>query len=210
MRLVLIRHGEAQTALDGIVGCHEGCTGLSPHGRQQAERLRDRLARTAELADATVLYASILPRAVQTAEIIAPSLGSLPVQTSCDLCEQHAGEADGLSWEEADERYLTAGMWDDNPFRTFAPGGESVAQFVSRAGTALHDLAERHPDETVVVACHGGVIRAAYVAFGAVALPFLSAMHHDNTGITEWVRNGARPGWTLVRHNDAAHLLTSE
>src|SRR4029453_8022392 len=92
-RVVLIRHGEAQVAVDQIVGGHEGCTGLSELGRRQAEALRDRLAGTDELAAATALSASILPRAIETAEIIAPAFGDLKVETHCDLCEIHPGQA---------------------------------------------------------------------------------------------------------------------
>lgn len=227
MRLVLIRHGEAQTALDQLVGCHTGCTGLSERGRRQAELLRDRLARTGELDDATVLYSSILPRAIETAEIISPALGSPEVQRTCDLCEQHAGEADGLSWDEANEKYWNVAGWHSGAeswtaaFHPLAPGGESVSQFVSRAATALHDLARQHRDETVVVACHGGVIRASFVAFTPVALSFLTHLHVENTAISEWtydagtgtgtdVDNRTGSGaWRLTRHNDHAHLLPS-
>jgi len=213
VRLVLIRHGEAQAALDQVVGCHTGCTGLSDRGRQQAELLRDRLVRTGELRDAAVLYSSILPRAVETAEIIAPAVGHLDVQRSCDLCEQHAGEADGLSWEQANEKYWNVGDWHSGAeswtaaFHPLAPGGESVSQFVSRAATALHRLARRHPDETAVVACHGGVIRAAFLAFAPVALSFLTHMRVENTGINEWIYDDDAGAWRLSRHNDHAHLL---
>ena len=65
-RLVLIRHGEAQSAIDGVVGGPLGCTGLSELGRRQADALAARLVRTGELAGAVALYASTLPRAIET------------------------------------------------------------------------------------------------------------------------------------------------
>ncbi|TML43349.1 MAG: histidine phosphatase family protein, partial [Actinobacteria bacterium] len=89
-RLVLIRHGLAQCAVDSIVGGIKGCTGLAPDGRTQAERLRDRLLRTGELRDADAVYTSVLPRAIETAEIIAPGLGragEAPAKQDADLCE---------------------------------------------------------------------------------------------------------------------------
>src|SRR5450759_1486061 len=75
-QLYLIRHGEAMGAIKGFVG--DG--GLSSLGVQQAEQLRDRLLATKEIA-ADVLIASTLPRAQQTAQIIAPALG-VPVQSA--------------------------------------------------------------------------------------------------------------------------------
>ena len=90
--------------VDSIVGGHEGCRGLSDRGRRQVEALRDRLVATGELR-ADALYASVLPRAIQTAEILAPALGGLDVRQDCDLCEHHPGEGDGLTWAEFEERY---------------------------------------------------------------------------------------------------------
>ena len=40
----------------------------------QVRALADRLARTGELAGVDALYASVLPRAVATAEMLAPAL----------------------------------------------------------------------------------------------------------------------------------------
>ena len=43
-RVVVIRHGESACNVAGVVGGHTGCSGLSPVGQMQAEKLRDRLA----------------------------------------------------------------------------------------------------------------------------------------------------------------------
>jgi broad specificity phosphatase PhoE len=57
------------------------------------------LSATGELGRVDALLASILPRAVETAELIAPALGLDPdsVDQDCDLCELHPGECDGMS-----------------------------------------------------------------------------------------------------------------
>jgi probable phosphoglycerate mutase len=202
-RLVLIRHGEARAALDRVVGGDRGCTGLSDRGRVQAEALRDRLARTGEVS-ADVLLASTLPRAVETADIIAPSLGRLPVMQDCDLCELHPGECDALSWEEYDARY-GVDMANDL-YAPMSPGGESLAEFVLRVGRALHRLAKEHEGRNVVVACHGGVVIGSMINF--FGLPVAPALRPDlfveNTSITEWQKRDGR--WSLVRFNDVAHL----
>jgi probable phosphoglycerate mutase len=201
-RLILIRHGEAQSYLDQIVAGEKGCSGLSDLGRQQAAALRDRLARTGELADASALYASVLPRAIQTGEIFAPAIGELPVKPDCDLCELHPGQCDGMSWDEFRTTY-GADEWD--PEREMSPGGESWVGFVKRVEDALHRLVRTHPDETVVVACHGGVVMSSLlVGFGLD--PIGRRLNPpENTSLTEWsVGDDGR--WQLVRYNDAAHL----
>lgn len=212
-RVVLIRHGESNSTVHQIVGGHEGCTGLSERGRRQAEMLAARLHRSGELTGATALLTSVLPRAVETAEIIAPALGGLIPKQDCDLCEIHPGEGDGLTWEEFRNRYMPADG-SRSPYRAWSPGGESWATFMARVGTSLGDVARRHRGETVVVVCHGGVIEGGFAAFGNQPLrrPFDVAI--ENTSITEWRRfddaGGGPPEqarWQLVRFNDAAHLL---
>jgi probable phosphoglycerate mutase len=209
-RLVLIRHGEAQTALDGILGGERFCNGLSYEGRRQAIALRDRLIATEELGKVDALYASSLPRAVETAEIIAPALGDPEIVIERDLREFDPGEADGMSWEEFNERYPLPEVRDPHKPRT--PGGESWAAFGARVERTLARIVEKHEGETVVIACHGGVIEHAFHLWGLSTLDGLF-IEIFNTGITEfqwsepWPWHAPGPNaWRLVRHNDAAHL----
>ena len=210
-RIVLVRHGESRAQELGILGGHAGCQGLSETGRAQAASLRDRLAASGELADATALYSSIMPRAVETASIIAPALGGLEVRSECDFCEGHPGDADGLTWAELDERFPSEG-WDADSRR--APGWETWREMGERVSRALDGLVERHAGETIVVACHGGVVVHSMLHF--LALEEQTATQRawldaTNTSLTEFrfgknpYEVGTRPV-QLVRFNDAAHL----
>ena len=215
-RILLVRHGEAHAAHSGTVAGFS-CTGLTDEGRRQAAALRDRLARTGEAA-ADVLYASVMRRAVETAEIIAPALGVADVVEDCDLCEIHVGEADGMAWQEAVERF---GPFDFSrrPDARWTPSGESWVEFVERVGARLDRVAEEHAGETVVVACHGGVVDASLVhVLGADRRQFPGFhLFTMNTSLTElhWLPSSegtpwafqARSMWRLVRYNDAAHLF---
>jgi probable phosphoglycerate mutase len=204
-RIVFIRHGQALAFTEQIVAGH-ACKGLSDHGRSQAASLRERLLRTGELRDATAFYASLMRRAHETAEIIAPGIGdgSLEIRQDCGLCEQHPGEADGILWSEYDERYggLDTIHREDRS-RIGAPGSESVDMMVERVGAALERLARQHPDETIVVACHGGVVGCSFEALAGIRLGSL-VRFTENTAITEWHHSVI--GWELIRYNDAAHL----
>jgi probable phosphoglycerate mutase len=205
MRVVLIRHGESKAMIDRIVSGHDTCEGLSERGHEQAARLRDRLLRTDELRNATAVFTSILPRAIETAATIAPALGSgaLDALEHCDWCEQHPGDGEGLPFDEYDARY---GVFheDDDRERVRAPGSESVAMFVERVEKAILRLVEEHDGETVVIVCHGGVVNCAIEVLGGV--PFGKLVRYvDNTSITELVRD-EDDHWWLARLNDAAHL----
>ena len=206
-RLILIRHGEARAAIDRVIAGHRGCRGLSATGIQQAEALHDRLRSTGEIR-ADVVVSSVLPRAVHTAEIIAPALGAKQVRHDCDVCEVHPGECDGMPVDEYDRRYgfnMTA-----EPERPLSPGGESLVAFQQRVTAGLNRLIEAHSGQSLVIVCHGGVINVAmHWLLGAPPLhaqpPF--RLEPANTSITEWARadHSGRP-WLLVRYNDFAHL----
>jgi broad specificity phosphatase PhoE len=207
--LVLIRHGESAAQTGGFVSGHDTCRGLSPLGRRQAEALRDRLAATKELGTVDVVYTSILPRAIETAALIAPALATpRDAIAECDWCEIHPGEAEGLTWDEIAERYPAGDAFvaTNDPFISRFPGGETWAEFAARAGGRLRRVALEHPGERVVVVSHGGIIGASFVALGELPIGQVIPMTYEvtNSSITEWRCTGNT--WRLARFNDAAHL----
>ncbi len=216
-RLVLIRHGEAVCNVSGVCGGILGCNGLTDLGRRQVEALRNRLRLTGELAGADALYASVLPRAIETAELIAPALvaagadgrpgPTLKPVAECKLCELHPGDADGLTWAEFTERFDSLD-WDADPWQPIAPGGESWAGFVNRVAGALDDIVADHPGQLVVVACHAGVIEASLLAKTPVAGGLEGArlqLRTQHASMTGWEIDAGR--WRLLGYNDAAHHL---
>lgn len=205
MRLVLVRHGDAHAGFHGVIGGPTGCRGLTDRGRAQAEALRDHLARTKRV-QADVVVASTLPRAVETASIIAPGLGLEVRGHEHDLCEVHTGEADGLTWAEYTDRYGSFDM-EAEPDRVFAPEGDSWNSFHERVDRILQRLAADHPDETVVAVCHAGVVMASMRLLLDIPHPGGSTrMRPSNTGLTEWEHDPVLDRWTLHCFNDTAHL----
>lgn len=203
-RVVLIRHGESNVTVQRVIGGHRTCTGLSPLGRQQAERLRDRLAGGAELADVTVLMSSEYRRAIETAEIIAPAF-DMAIETDVRFGEHDPGPVcDGLTFREFVDRY---GMpdWNGDPHSVTFPEGETLAQFHLRVGEALSEVVAKQQGGVLVIVCHGGVVDA--VLRYLLRLPPTGGfeLHTVNTSLTEFAQT--KPGrWRLVRYNDAAHL----
>lgn len=202
-RLLVVRHGESQVTVDRVIGGPKTCSGLSELGRRQAEALLQRLV-DAPL-DVDHVWASTMPRAIETAQIILPALGDLELQIDADLEEHRPGDADGLPFAEFGDVFE---MFDfvDEPFRPMAPGAESLADFHRRAGAALHRVVADHPGESTVVACHAGVVDVALRSFLGWGLRPTFDLHTLNTSITEFTRKDDRDRWTLVRYNDAAHL----
>jgi probable phosphoglycerate mutase len=203
-QLYLIRHGEAMGAIKGFVG--DG--GLSPLGVQQAEQLRDRLLATKEIA-ADVFIASTLPRAQQTAQIIAPAIG-VPLQYDDEIQEMRPGEADGMPVDEFRKLYGEPDF-ETNPYHPVAPGGESWGQFMLRVGTALDRILRTHEGKTILLVCHGGVIDGAFLYFFKTSAwtPPEARFYTRNTSITHWQQYTTyqqQQRWRMIRYNDAFHL----
>ena len=215
--LVLIRHGEAVCNVSGVCGGPKGCKGLTDRGRAQVAALRDRLAETGELAGADALYASVLPRAVETAVALAPALAAVypggvageppAVVEECGFCELHPGEADGLAWSEFSARFGNPD-WDADPGQPIAPGGESWTGFVRRVAGALDAVVAGHPGQLVVVACHAGVVEASLLAKTPVVGGLDGArmqLRTQHASLTTWEVDAGN--WKLIGYNDGAHHL---
>ena len=205
--LYLIRHGQAVVNVTQVMGGPKGDTGLTSLGKEQARRLHDRLA-TGEIR-ADVLLSSTLPRARETAEIIAPALG-LPIAYEDDLQEMRVGpEADGLSAKEYIRRFGWIEL-EDAPFTPINPGGESWARFTLRVSETLTRIAQEHRGKAVVIVCHGGIIDASFLHFfglNAHAYPPVRFLTR-NTSITHWAYfpRKERWHWRLEVYNDINHL----
>ena len=200
-RLVLVRHGEANCNVAGVVGGPRGCTGLTALGREQAQALAERVGATREFHDAIALYSSVLARAKETAAIVAGSLSRELVVEDCDLCELHPGEADAMNW---DQMISTFGGpdWDNDPEEPFAPGGESWTGFYERCVAAFFRLSREHPEGQVLLFVHGGVVEQAMkLAMGAPASARLR-LRTEHCSLTEIEIHQGEV--RLLRYNDRA------
>ena len=203
-RLIYVRHGESNTTVARTIGGPRTCSGLSPLGIAQSERLRDRWTRSSEFT-VDVVISSHYPRAIQTAEIFAEAFGSPKVVVDAGFGEHDPGpDCDGMQFAEFIETYGTA-AWSDDPFGVSFPGGETLAEFQFRVGRTVRSVIDTHDGATIVVACHGGVIDA--VIRQALRMPPTGSFTINtlNTSITELLRHESG-SWTLRRYGDVAHL----
>lgn len=204
--LILIRHAETLWNLQDRIQGHSDIP-LSDRGLRQAERLAQHIHRH----PITAIYASDLLRARQTAEIIAASL-RCAVTFDPALREILLGAWEGLTPAEVNRQFdQSYEQWKRRPSSVRIPGAEPVAAFHERTRTALRAISRRHPQETVAVVTHGGVI-AGYLAdiLQADFDHVLRKMRLDNTGLTivEW-RDDDLPFVAAINDYRHLHGLTS-
>ncbi|MFF5261138.1 histidine phosphatase family protein [Actinomadura viridis] len=199
--LLLVRHGASQAARADrpfpLVG-GQGDPDLAPEGREQAERVAERLGR--ERIDA--IYATTLRRTARTAEPLARRLG-LDVRVEAGLREVHLGEWEGglLRRMVAENHPLAQRMWTEERWDVI-PGAEEHEAFRERVRASIDRLARNHPGGRVAVFTHGGVIgQALALAAGSRPFAFVGA---DNCSISRVVVVDGR--WSVRGFNDIAHL----
>lgn len=203
-RLLFVRHGESNTTVARRIGGFRTCTGLSPLGQVQSKRLRDRWLASDEFR-ADVVISSQFQRALETAQIVTPALGDMPIEVLDGFGEHDPGEScDGMTFDAFVEKFGPQN-WDGDPYNVGFPGGETLADFHHRVGETIADTVRRYEGKRVVIFCHGGVVDAALRQ--AMKAPPMGSFDiwTLNTSITEL--HVVAPGrWRLIRYNDHAHL----
>jgi broad specificity phosphatase PhoE len=200
--VTFIRHGQTHA---NAVGCWEGWSdsALTPLGWAQARTVANRLA--AKCGKIVTIYTSPLQRALQTATAIGATLGLQPVSVE-GLKEINFGELDGISLKEMEACHPALFVrWQDRTDMEFQwPGGERRADFFRRAARACDYILSLHPNDSVVIVTHDGVLRACLAHLLPNQLDQWWGYPLDNCGMTRIDVNGA--GTRLLVLNDNTHL----
>jgi 2,3-bisphosphoglycerate-dependent phosphoglycerate mutase len=199
--LLLVRHGESEPARPDqpfpLVDGHSD-PGLAPDGREQAKRVGDRLS----VARIDAIYVTTLRRTVQTAAPLVERLGLEP-RVEPGLREVYLGEWEGGLFRKmiAENGPVAQRMWAEQRWDVI-PGAEPAEAFAARVREAIERLATAHPDQTLAVFTHGGVIgQVLSLASGSRSFAFTGA---DNGSISHVVITPQ--AWIIRRFNDTAHL----
>jgi len=199
--ILLIRHGQSEPYRPDtpfpLVDGHAD-PALTPNGREQAQRLADRLA----TAGIDAIYVSTLRRTAQTAAPLAGRLGLAP-QVEPELREVHLGIWEGGEYRQrvAERDPIVRQVFEQERWEVI-PGAETSASLAARVRGAIERLAAAHAGHRLAVFTHGGVIaQTLALASGSRPFAFLSA---DNGSISRLVITG--PRWIVRGFNDTAHL----
>lgn len=195
MRLILIRHGQTPSNVDGLLDTEPPGPGLTDLGIEQAAAI------PATLADQGIdaLYASTALRAQLTAAPLAAARG-LEVVIRPGLREIAAGDWEMLGDQGSVRGYLElVGGWLAGDLSLRSPGarGESGVEVMQRFDAVIDEIAATGVDVAAVVA-HGAVNRT-WASLRAANL-------HDGFGASHPLRNTGfvvldgdpAGGWTAV------------
>ncbi len=153
-RILLARHGQTTWNVQNRYMGHIDIS-LDEVGERQAATLGQRLAGEPLAA----IYTSDLQRAWQTACAIAAHQ-TCPLAPDARLREMDFGAWQGLTYPEIQEKdRANLEAWEADRLKNAPPGGETLEQFGSRIEAAYNEINHNHPDETVLLVSHGGVLK---------------------------------------------------
>ncbi|WP_312117289.1 histidine phosphatase family protein [Brevibacillus reuszeri] len=186
--MYLVRHGETDWNSVRRIQGHSDIE-LNELGLRQAEQVAGRFR--GEKIQA--VYSSDLCRARETASRIAQPF-NFTVSTHDTLRERCYGQWEGLTYEEIRARF-------ENQDEA-ACGIETFECMQKRAVSALTELAKAHPNETIVVVSHGGLINS-FLHFVTSGEQGTGITRIDNTGITKFRYTDF---WNVLHVNETDHL----
>jgi broad specificity phosphatase PhoE len=205
-RLILIRHAEsdanASTNLSEKVWQGSSDSPLTIRGELQVAATAAHVATLHRRYAVDVFYVSSLLRARRTADAISRAIG-LPVQVDHALREFDLGDWEGRTFAELEDIENLSKRWEADRYFV-PPGGESPYIFQRRIVTAFESLVSVHPDHTVLVVTHGGVIRNLLGLWIGHGPDDWQRWNASNCSITILERRGQT--WCPVLLNDISHL----
>lgn len=197
-RLLLVRHGEVESNDARRYWGHRDVP-LNAVGRDQAERLRDRLVGDHLAA----VYSSDLSRARETAEIIA-QLHRAPVVQCPELREIAFGRFEGLTFDEVKTAFPEAEKHFGGDATRRFPGGESLADLSARVGRFAERLEGLGADQTILVVGHGGSLRVLICLLLGLDVTRWWQLRVDRASLS--IVETFTEGGVLSLLNDVSHL----
>jgi len=199
-QIILVRHGQTEwNRIERFRGRAD--VPLNETGLAQAEATGRRVASQWRPA---AVYSSPLSRAVKTAEAIARHF-SLPVQIHPGLVDIDYGEWQGLTPEEARQRWpAEIDAWYHQPHLARIPGGESLAELRVRLMASVNKLAKRHAGQTIVLVGHTVINRIILLGVLGLGDERFWRLKQEPCAINVFEADAG--DFTLVSMNDTCHL----
>ena len=173
MKLYVIRHGQTEYNVENRV-CGIVDVPLNSKGLNQAYLTKEKLKNI----DVDYIFSSPLKRAKTTATIINEAF-NLEIKIDNRIQEINFGIFEGVKNNETFQKYKR-----QNASRY--PEGESLFQVVQRVYNFLDELENKYPDKTILIVCHGGIVRVIHSYFNDMTNDELMTWLPENCSIQQY------------------------
>lgn len=156
MKLILVRHGISEDNVGDLISGGESNPNLSAEGINNVKKI----SQFVDENKIDLVYASPLTRAYETAKLLTK--GNKKIIEDKRLVEMDFGQWEGKAAKPLMKLYPDAfdytGMFSPD-FVKYAPGAESYYDLILRCASFFNDLKVVGKAKTVMVVCHGFIIR---------------------------------------------------
>lgn len=200
MKLYIIRHGETDLNLQGIVQGSGIDAPLNATGHAQAAAFFQQYK---DVGFDQVITSEL----IRTHQTVAPFIHSgIPWSKTSDINEICWGVHEGQPYQKemvaAYDQMIAA--WAEGDFSAALPGGESAAALSQRVGNFIDSLRSLDADQ-VLVCTHGRTMRCLITMLRQQHLREMEQVKHTNTGLYLVHKSGF--DFEIVLENDTLHLV---
>lgn len=201
-KIYLIRHGETDFNLKGIVQGSGVDTSLNDTGRKQAAAFYQ----TYKHIPFARIYTSKLKRTIESVGDFIDN--GIPYEMHEGLNEISWGDKDGKIVSSEDHSYYTEviNCWKRGEIEKCIQGGESPADVQRRQKPVIDLIVSRPEEETILICMHGRAIRILLASLLHQDLRKMDQFAHNNLCL--YMLNYSASQFTMEKYNDIDHLKT--
>ena len=199
-RIYLIRHGQTDYNLKGIVQGSGVNSSINKTGRRQADAFHA-MYRTIRFDK---IYTSELKR---TQESVRKFLDKgIPHEVLPGLNEISWGIQEGREVTEESDKYYYGVLdeWQKGNTDLQIEGGESPEEVSARQDEALNHIHSKEGESTILICHHGRAMRVLLCKLLNYPLKFMDFFEHTNLGLYQIYFTGS--SYVIEKFNDQEHL----
>ncbi len=202
-KIYLIRHGQTDFNLQGIVQGSGVDSDLNATGRAQARAFYEAY----KDVRFQKIYTSALKRTRQSVQSFIDD--GIPTEALAGLNEICWGNREGqrITPEEDVYYHYMLAQWQIGNTSLRLEGGESPDDVVVRMKPAIDQIMNARGEDTVLICMHGRAIRILLCMLLNHPLRAMDAFEHQNLCLYLLHYNGS--SFTIERNNDVSHLRLS-
>jgi probable phosphoglycerate mutase len=201
--IYILRHGQTDYNLRGIVQGGGVDTSLNATGEAQAQAFHDKYQ---HLPFAKVLTSGLK----RTHETVAPFLRQgLDWEQHPEIYVMGWGDHEGMAAtvQSKIEYNSVTQAWMQGDYHAAMPNGESARELQQRLEIFVNQIRQR-TEELLLVCSHGRAMRGLMCVLKEEPLKNMDKYSHSNTGL--WIVKQQEGRFQLALENDTSHLLVKE
>jgi len=175
-KIYLVRHGQTDYNLNGIVQGSGIDASLNEKGQQQADIFYSSFSSVAF----DKVYTSALKRSIQSVQQFIDD--GVPHQVVPELNEINWGTREGIKITPEEDEYYHSVIkkWQEGNITLEIEGGESPQQVFDRQTKALDVILANHTEETILICMHGRAMRILLCQMLNYPLHCMDMFEHSN------------------------------